>query len=212
MGETETKVPLWGIVGGIASGKSLIADQLERLGAAVVRADELAHEVLKLEDVKTLARRRWGHAIFAGDGQIERRALGKIVFAAPPEGPRELKYLEQLTHPKIGQLMLAQIEQMSRSPGVPAIVLDVPLLFESGWNKVCDKTIFVDAPREVREARALARGWSREDFASREAAQESLDDKRRLADVTIDNSGSIESAQAQVERFWQASLGASPRK
>ena len=77
-------------------------------------------------------------------------ALAKIVFAPPPDGPRELKYLEQLTHPRIGQ-QIARAGQAScpQQGTAAAIVLDVPLLFESGWNKFCDKIVFVDAPRDA---------------------------------------------------------------
>jgi dephospho-CoA kinase len=205
-----TKVPLLGIVGGIASGKSLIADQLEKLGAVVIRADQLAHEVLKLDAVKQKARERWGSAIFASDGQIDRGALGKIVFAPLPGGQRELKYLESLTHPRIGQLVREQVSELSGRAGTAAIVLDVPLLFESGWNKICDKTIYVDAPRALREARAGRRGWTPEDFARREAVQESLEKKRELADVVIDNSGTPEATQVQIEHFWHSMVDRSP--
>ena len=76
------KIPIVGIVGGIASGKSLVAAQLERQGAVVVDADKVAHDVLKLDEVKTLARERWGQTIFDNEGQIDRQALGKIVFAS----------------------------------------------------------------------------------------------------------------------------------
>jgi len=204
-----TKVPLIGIAGGIASGKSLIAGQLERQGAAVTSADAWAHEVLKFDEVKQLAHERWGDAVFGPDGQIDRGALAKVVFAPPPGGERELKYLEQLTHPRIGELLRRQLEELGAQPTVAAIVLDVPLLFESGWNKFCDRIVFVDAPLPVRLARAMARGWTREDFTRREAAQESLESKRQLADVIIDNSGSPESAQAQIELFWRSLVGSS---
>ncbi len=204
-----TKVPLIGIAGGIASGKSWIAGQLERQGAAVVSADAWAHEVLKLDEVKQLAHQRWGDAVFGPDGQIDRGALAKVVFGPPPGGPRELKYLEQLMHPRIGELLRRQLEELGAQPTTAAIVLDVPLLFESGWNKFCDKIVFVDAPPPVRLARAMARGWNREDFTRREAAQESLESKRQLADVIIDNSGSPESAQAQIELFWRSLVGSS---
>jgi len=198
------KIPIVGIVGGIASGKSLVAAQLERQGAVVVDADKVAHDVLKLDEVKTLARERWGQTIFDNEGQIDRQALGKIVFASGPEGPRELKHLESLTHPRIGKLLLERIAQLSEQGGVAAIVLDVPLLFESGWNKICDKTIFVDAERTLRESRAALRGWTPEDFARREAAQESLEAKRTLADVVIDNSGTPQATQHQVDRVWHS--------
>jgi dephospho-CoA kinase len=208
MSMPQDKTPLIGLTGGVASGKSLVGEQLRRKGAAVISADKLAHEVLKYDEVKGAARRRWGDEIFNAQGQIDRVALAKIVFGPPPDGPRELKVLEQLTHPEVGRLAREQIEQLNRERSFAAIVLDVPLLFEAGWNKFCDKVVFVDAPRETRLKRALVRGWSEDDFARREACQESLETKRGLADVVIDNSGSVESTQAQIEHFWQ-SLGGS---
>ncbi|HEX3725023.1 MAG TPA: dephospho-CoA kinase [Pirellulales bacterium] len=197
-------VPLVGIAGGVASGKSLVTERLGRLGGAVISADQLAHEVLRYENVKRLARDRWGEGIFDGQGEIDRRALAKIVFAPPPDGPRELKFWEQCTHPEIGRLALERIERLAADKSAVAIILDVPLLFESGWNKFCEKTVFVDTPPDLRRKRAIARGWTAEDFARREAVQESLETKRRLADVVIDNSGSVESTQAQIEHFWHS--------
>jgi dephospho-CoA kinase len=199
-----TNALIIGIAGGIASGKSFVTEQLERHGAAVISADTAAHEVLKLEEVKDLARKRWGNAIFAADGQIDRTALGEIVFAPPPDGPRERKYLEQLTHPRIREIINRQAGELAQQGSATAVVLDLPLLFESGWNKFCDKIVFVDAPREVRQSRAAQRGWTPEEFTRRETAQQSPEAKRELADVVIDNSGSRESARAQVDRFWQS--------
>ena len=84
--------------------------------------------------------------------------------------------------------------------------MDAALLLEAGWDQWCEKTVFVEAPREARLARAMARGWKEEEFAAREAAQESLDRKRARADVIIDNSGSPQRTQAQVEQFWASLL------
>lgn len=198
------KIPILGVAGGIASGKSLITEQLQALGADVIVADAAAHDVLKLEEVKRAARERWGEGIFGAGGEIDRPRLGKIVFAEPPSGPAELKYLEQLVHPPVRQIIRRQIEQLASNERTQAIVLDVPLLFESGWNEFCDTVIFVDAPREVRLARAAARGWSAEEFERREAAQLPLDSKRSQSHVVIDNSSSKQSALAQVEGFWQS--------
>ncbi|MEX0678148.1 MAG: dephospho-CoA kinase [Pirellulales bacterium] len=204
-----TKTPIIGIAGGIASGKSFITGHLKRMGAAVVSADEAAHEVLELEEVKREAQQRWGDAIFGADGQIDRKALGQIVFAPPPDGPLEREFLERLTHPRIGEIIRRQIIELAEQGSAAAIVLDLPLLFESGWNKICDKIVFVDAPRRLRESRAKERGWSREEFARRETVQQSPETKRELADVVIDNSGSPESAQAQIERFWPSLIDSS---
>ncbi len=196
---------LIGILGGVASGKSLVARQLARLGAGVLDADRAGHEVLRLPRIEAAVRRRWGHQVFGPDGRIDRSRLARLVFADPPDGPRERRHLEQLTHPEIGRLLARQAEALAGS-GAVAAVLDAPLLLEAGWDKLCEKLVFVDAPRQTRLVRASARGWSREDFAAREEAQESLDFKRERADVVLDNSGSPEQTQAQVERFWQSLL------
>ena len=192
-----------GLLGGVASGKSMVAEQLARLGAGVIDADRAGHEALRLPHVEEAVRRRWGNAVFGADGRIDRARLAKVVFAAPPAGPRERKHLEQLTHPEITRLMRERLAAI-RAAGVQVAVLDAALLFEAGWDKLCGRLVFVAAPREVRLARAVARGWTQEDFAAREGAQECLDSKRRRADVMIDNSGLPERTEAQVEQFFHS--------
>jgi len=81
------------------------------------------------------------------------------------------------------------------------------LLLEAGWKTLCDRLVFIDAPLPTRLARALARGWSEEQFSARQGAQESLQIKRRLSDVVIDNSGSEEQTRAQLQRLWQSWAG-----
>ncbi len=193
-----------GIVGGVAGGKSLVARQLRELGAVVLEADTIGHEVLRQEGTEAAARRRWGDGIFGPDGRIDRRRLARIVFAPPPHGPREKEYLEGLTHPEIGRLIQRRIQELAAG-GAKLVVLDAPLLMEADLDNFCNTIIFVDSPREIRMARAQSRGWNEEDYAAREGAQDSLDSKRAKADVTMDNSGSPESTKAQVER-WLHSL------
>jgi dephospho-CoA kinase len=194
-----------GLLGGVASGKSLVASQLAHLGAVVLDADRAGHEALRLPRVEEAVRRRWGADVFGPDGHVDRSKLAKIVFAAPPNGQRERKYLEQLTHPEIGRLIEGQIASIPQE--TPLAVLDAALMFEAGWDKLCEKFVFVDVPRGVRLARALARGWTENDFAAREGAQESLEFKRRRADVIIDNAGSPEHTHIQVERLWRSLVG-----
>jgi dephospho-CoA kinase len=205
-----TKVPLIGLVGGIASGKSYIAEQFERRGAAVVSADALAHDVLRQADVKDAVRKRWGDRVMTSEGEVDRAALGRVVFAPQPDGPRELKHLEGITHPRIGPMALEAIARLREQGSAVAIVLDVPLMLEAGWNKFCDHMVFVDAPRPLRLARAMARGWTKEEFTRREAAQESLLAKQKLADVVIDNSQAGESLETQIERVWPRLVDAAP--
>jgi len=195
-----------GVLGGVAGGKSLVARLLADRGAGVLDADRLGHEVLRLPQIEAAARDRWGEKVFDCEGRIDRDCLARVVFADGPKGPIERKYLEQLTHPEIARRLKQQAEAMAAS-GKVVTVLDAPLLLESGLDKLCKELLFVDAPRELRLSRALARGWTRKDFQAREDAQKSLDRKRERADVIIDNSGSPEHTLAQVEQYWQSHFG-----
>ena len=111
-----------------------------------------------------------------------------------------------MTHPEIARLLARRAEQLAAA-GTPLVLLDAPLLLEAGWDKLCEKLIFVDAPREERQRRAKARGWSMEEYAARENAQMSVDVKRDRADVIVDNSGSPEQTRTQVQRVWQSLIG-----
>jgi len=193
---------LIGILGGVASGKSTVAGYLAELGAGLLDADRAGHEVLRLPQVEAAARQRWGEAIFADDQHIDRSRLARIVFAPSPGGPPERRFLEQLTHPLIRQRLAEKARQLA-AQGVPAAVLDVPLLLEVGWNDLCNHLVFVDAPAEVRRARARGRGWSDGEFAAREGAQADLENKRTSADAVIDNSGLPRQTRRQVEDFWR---------
>ncbi len=194
---------LIGILGGVASGKTLVARQLADLGAGILDADRAGHEVLRLPHVEAAVRHRWGDDVFGPDGRVDRSRLARLVFAKPPHGPENRKHLERLTHPEIARLLSRQGEALEAAR-TAAAVLDAPLLLETGWDKLCEKLLFVHASRRTRLARALARGWSEEDFTAREEAQESLDSKRERADLVIDNSGSPEQSQAQVKHFWHS--------
>lgn len=191
-----------GIVGGVASGKSLVADELRSLGATVLDADRVGHEVLCEPEVEAALRARWGDRVFDIDGRVNRRAVSKIVFAPPPAGPSELAFLESVSHPRIGARLAEDLAEMRKRGNVPAVVLDAALLFRGGWDKLCDRILFIDAPRDLRLKRAQSRGWTAEHFAAREAAQEPIEEKRRRSQVTIDNSGTTESAKSQVRSFW----------
>ena len=194
---------LIGILGGVASGKSEVSNRLRSFGAEVLDADRVGHTVLQEAEVQRAIRRRWGEMVFDAAGEIDRRTVAEIVFAATPEGKAELTFLEQLTHPRIEQRLRKQLAEWNRE-GVQAAVLDAPVMLKAGWDRLCQRIVFVDAPRPVRLARARQRGWTEEDFAAREAAQEPLETKRRRADVMLDNSLTREHLHAQVDRFWRS--------
>jgi dephospho-CoA kinase len=197
---------LIGILGGVASGKSEVSRRLQSLGAEVLDADQVGHAVLRELEVRRAVGHRWGERVLDAAGEIDRRKVAEIVFAGTPESDVELKFLEQSTHPRIGQRLESQLAEWHRA-GVRAAVLDAPVMLKAGWDRLCQRIIFVDAPRPVRLARARQRGWSETDFAAREAAQEPLEAKRTRADLTIDNSATREQLYAQVDRFWQGLFG-----
>ncbi len=194
---------LIGVAGGIASGKSLVARRLAALGADLLDADRVGHDVLREIPVKQAIRRRWGDGVFDQNGEVVRRAVAEIVFADSPSGPEEMDFLEKLTHPRIGGRIEEWIARSDRDGRFEKLVLDAPVMFEAGWDQVCDIIVFVDSPRELRLRRARQRGWAEADFAAREAAQHRLETKRERADVIFDNSSTLEHLYAQVDRFWQ---------
>src|SRR5699024_7003553 len=129
--------------------------------------------------------------------------VAQRVFNDSPQAAADRKFLEQLTHPRIRQRILDEVDRLP-DQSVPAVVIDAALLFESGWNEVRQAVAFVEAPREARRQRARLRGWSDEELSRREAAQLPIEEKRRLADYVIENSGSLADLETQVTNFWQA--------
>jgi dephospho-CoA kinase len=191
-----------GLAGGIASGKSLVASQFQSLGAVVLDADAIGHDVLRDPDVKRLIRQEWGESVF-DDGEVSRRAMAEIVFRAEADGARQLKILEQITHPRIGEILTRRLSNLKTIGETHATVLDAPVMFEAGWDRICDKTVFVDAPPEQRIRRARARGWTDSQFYQREARQLPNEIKRAKCSDYVDNSTSIEATFAQVMDLWR---------
>lgn len=191
-----------GITGGVACGKSSVAALFEQAGARRIDADRLGHEVLTDPEAIVAIRDAWGSAVFDSQGRVDRQRLAAIVFAPPPEGPRNRALLEAISHPKIAALLERQTAQAA-ADGCPWVVIDAALLFEAGWNRQCSLVAFVDAPAEARQARATARGWSAEQFRAREAAQWPPEAKRQQADCVIDNSGDFAQTAEQVQSLVQ---------
>jgi len=194
-----------GLVGGIASGKSVVADVLRDMGAMVLDADKAGHFVLREPEVIAELRKRWGGEILDASGQISRRAVAKIVFGQGNEAER--KFLEQLTHPRIEALLKQELEEVRKSAQPPAVlVIDAALLFEAGWDKLCDKILFVDAPRDIRLERAVARGWSTEQFNAREASQMPLAEKAARSQIVIRNARTLENIREVLRLTWRHRL------
>ena len=188
----------------MASGKSFVAGRFRALGAEVIDADRVGHEVLRDPAVEVAARQRWGKAIFGDDGHIDRSTLARIVFAPEPDGPGQLAYLEQLTHPRIAERLRHHIATAKAQGETKVVVLDAAVLLKAGWNRLCDMVLFVDTPQDVRRQRARQRGWTDEEYTARQAQQPSLSAQRDVADIVIDNSASREQIQTGIERIWNS--------
>jgi dephospho-CoA kinase len=180
-----------GLVGGIASGKSIVANYLRDMGAIVLDADRAGHHVLRESEVIAAIKNRWGEKVLDPAGQVNRREVAKIVFS--PAGADDRKFLEQLTHPRIESLLKAELDSIRSAPNPPPVVaIDAALLFEAGWDRLCDKILYIDAPRDIRLERAVARGWSTEQFAAREAAQLPLAEKAAKSHIVIRNARTLQ--------------------
>ncbi|MEY2478929.1 MAG: dephospho-CoA kinase [Actinomycetota bacterium] len=187
-----------GLTGGIGSGKSTVSKLLAELGAVVIDADAIVHEVqapggLAYQPMVD----HFGSAVVGPDGTFDRQAIAEIVF----NDPEQLAALNAIVHPIVGQVLMGRLEAQSETDNV--VILDVPLLVESGRSDMAG-LIVVDAPVGMAVARAVARGAAGEDdVRARIAKQATRDERLAKADFVIDNSGSLEDLRTQVAKAWR---------
>jgi dephospho-CoA kinase len=195
-------VRIFGLTGGIASGKSTVSEILRELGAHVLDADEIAREVVAAGSPGLAAVAARFPGVLLPDGTLDRRKLAARIYAEPSERFA----LNALLHPLIAQRFLEHTERL-RASGESRVVYDAALLFENGLERGMDGVILVWIPLELQKARLAARDrLSPEEAEARLAAQEPLDQKRARATWIVDNSGDRESTRAQVETIWRAIL------
>jgi dephospho-CoA kinase len=185
-----------GLTGGIASGKSTVANELARRGAVIIDADELAREVVEPGTPGLAAIvRRFGDGVLAG-GQLDRAALAKIVFA----DPQARRDLEGIIHPAVRR-RAAELEAAVPHPSV--IVHMIPLLVETGQESDFDLCVVVDVDHQTQLARLMARGpMSREEAESRIAAQATREQRLAAADIVVHNVGTINDLRKQLDNLW----------
>jgi dephospho-CoA kinase len=210
-------IPVIGLVGGIGAGKSAVAARLAGLGAFVIDADRVGHALLDQRPVRELVVKRFGPTVLAADPpegegippRVDRRALGTVVF----KNPTALKALEAILHPRMRRTFEKAIARVARRGGSKAVVLDAAVLFEAGWDGLCDRVLFVDAPRPSRLARLAAqRGWDEAAVAARESAQWPPERKKERADAVVSNAAGPDELAAEVDRAWSAVLASRPRR
>ena len=188
-----------GLTGGIGSGKSTVARAFGSLGIGWVDADDVAREVVMPgEPALAAIREHFGNDVLHADGTLNRAALRSIVF----DNPTERKWLESVTHPRVRERILVLLERLQRQS--PYVLLVSPLLFESGQDKLVDRTVVVDVPVELQ----LSRTRARDDVSEAQvhailAAQLPREERLTKANDVIDNSGDHASMMQQVTQLDQ---------
>jgi dephospho-CoA kinase len=185
-----------GLTGGIGSGKSTVSRLLADHGAVIVDADAIAREVVEPGTPGLAAVvEAFGPSVLAADGSLDRPALADVVFADPEARRRLDAIVHPLVRARAGELAAA-------APPDAVVVHDVPLLVETGQAAAYDLVLVVEADPETRVARLVQRGLTAEDARARIAAQATDEQRRAVADVVLDNSGTPEQLADQVDRFW----------
>ncbi|SHE75691.1 dephospho-CoA kinase [Seinonella peptonophila] len=191
-----------GLTGGIATGKTTVSNLFKQYGAYIVDADLIAREVVEPgRPGNQRVQEQFGKAFFFDDGSLNRKAMGQKIF----QDQILRKKLEQILHPLIRAEMKRQTAQYQKKDQHGLIIWDVPLLFESSLTHLVEKVIVVYVPREVQLFRLMERDQlSREEAERRIDAQLSIETKRMRADFVIDNQGSYQNTERQVEQLWKS--------
>ena len=186
-----------GLTGGIGSGKSAVATMLADKGAVIVDADEIARRIVE-PGSPVLARlaEEFGADIVRDDGSLDRAMLAERAFATE----RGTRHLNEITHPAIREL--AEVELQRAADQAEVVVYEMPLLVETGQVSLVDVVVVVDVPMETQVKRAMARGSTEADVRGRMSRQASRERRLEAADHVIDNNGSRERTQEQVDALW----------
>ncbi|MDY6269667.1 MAG: dephospho-CoA kinase [Selenomonadaceae bacterium] len=189
-----------GLTGGIACGKSTVSSILKQLDARILDADAMAHELMQpKQPLWNLYVSHWGERILKPGGTLDRRAIGAIVFS----DPAERQWLDSAAHP----ILLAEAQRRLdrfKKQHTEVAVLDVPLLFESGWDRLCGEIWVASVSEDVQLQRLMARNdWSEDEARARIAAQMPLAEKCARADVVLDNSGTLDDLRTQVVQAYR---------
>lgn len=188
-----------GLTGGIACGKSTVSSILKSLGAKIIDADKMAHELMQpKQSLYNLYFAHWGERILTEHATLDRRAVGAIVFG----DAEERAWLDRAAHPVLEAELRRRLKAL-RKKHKDVVVLDVPLLFESGWDAYADEIWVASIPEALQVERLKARNHLTEaEACARIAAQMPLAEKRARADVVLDNSGTREYLTEQVRAAY----------
>ncbi|WP_372766536.1 dephospho-CoA kinase [Pseudoalteromonas sp.] len=185
-------VPILGLTGGIATGKSTVSRIFKNLGITIVDADLIARDIVAPNSLALIEiTKRYGKQILLDNGKLNRAKLRQIIF----KNESDKSWLNNLLHPIIRQEI---IKQLNEAKG-PYVILDAPLLLENALDQLCIKTIVVDIPTEQQVERAASRDdVTKEQIIKIIESQMPRADKLKKADIIIDNSGSLDNTQSQI--------------
>lgn len=184
-----------GLTGGFGVGKSSVAQRFKNMGAEVIDADEIAHDAMKKgSPVFDPIIELFEEALHFGGKKMDRAKIAGIVFT----DPEKRKELEAIIHPYVYEKIKERIEASER----PVVLVEVPLLFEAGFEKLCDKVVAVTCNPAVKMKRLKNKKFTEQEIRARERAQMSEALKAQKANFVIDNSRSIYQTQREIERLW----------
>jgi len=208
MGPDISRPTIAGLTGGIASGKSTVAAMLAEAGARIVDADRIAHQVvLKGQPAWQDIVDHFGNGILTHDGQIDREALGSIVF----NDTEAKNALNGIVHPRVFETMAQEIQSLAEAHPGDLVIMDVPLLIESGLHASLPIVILVYVPEIMQQERLMRRdGLNAADAAARIRAQMPIDAKRAHAHYIIDNTGDLDATRRQVLDIYRKILSGAP--
>ncbi len=171
------------------------------MSVAILDADRAGHEALRQSAVKVALRQAFGESIFNDSQEIVRSQLAALVFGSDDQSQRERRTLEQIVHPVLRTDLQQQLQHVRELGQVQVVLLDAPILLESGWKSLCDAVVFIDTPLVLRQQwTAAGRNWTPDELARREASQWPISRKQSESDFVVDNSGSLESSVDQLEQ------------
>jgi dephospho-CoA kinase len=205
---TRTKrLPRLGVTGGIGSGKSTALAYLRQFGAAAISSDDVVHQLLLEDDIVAAVRERFGDAVLV-DGQVSRAALAHVVFSDRDA----LDWLETLLHPNVRRRVEEWAREQEKSRPAPALtVVEVPLLFETGWAEWFDHTMLVTAPADLRRKRVSGKLTDSE-FNRRLEQQMSEDEKIARAEFVCHNTGTRQELRQAVQEAFATIIAAAAER
>jgi dephospho-CoA kinase len=188
-----------GLTGGIGSGKSTVSMFLAELGAVIIDADKIGHQVLDTDsEVWKQIVAAFGKKVLTPDGQIDRKKLGGLVF----KNREALFHLNRIMHPRIYDVIKAQLEQY-RKQGADVVVVEAPLFIEAGWVTMVDEVWVTVAPQTTVLERLEQVGMSSTEAMARIGSQLPAEERSKHADVVIDTDCSLDELKRKVSELWQ---------